>query len=132
LDAFKITIIAAVLASIAILGAIFIITQDAINQAKIPDVQKGVVISKTVIETGGSTEYSISLDGGQILYILNSTKTGAPAEYSLSLDDGKTYNTVNSLTLYENILVNKTYQFDCFLDFKNKITIIDTAMLSPD
>jgi hypothetical protein len=105
MDAFKITIAVAVLSSLAILGAIFFITQNAIDNSKIPEVQKGLVVSKDIITDGHITNYSVSLDGGKILYILNNPD------------------------LYDSILVNKTYQFDCWKDFKQKITIIETATL---
>ncbi len=105
MDAFKITIAVAVLASLAILGGIFFITQNAIDNSKIPEVQKGLVVSKDVVADGNPANYSVSLEGGKTLYILNNPD------------------------LYESILVNKTYQFDCWKDFKQKITIIETATL---
>lgn len=107
MDAFKTTIAVAVLSSLAILGAMFFITQNAIDTAKIPEVQKGLVVSKDVVADGHTANYSISLEGGKTLYILNN-----PA-------------------LYNSILVNETYQFDCWNDFKQKITIIETATIQP-
>jgi hypothetical protein len=105
MDAFKITIAVAILSSLAILGAIFLITQNAIDNSKIPEVQKGLVVSKDVVSDGHITNYLVSLEGGKTLYILNN-----PA-------------------LYESILVNQTYQFDCWKDFKQKISIIETATI---
>jgi hypothetical protein len=105
MDAFKITIIVAVLASLAVLGGIVVISQDAINNAKIPEVQKDKVVSKTVIENGYPANFSVTLASGQVLYIL---------------DDS---------ALYDSILINQTYQFDCRLDFKQKIIFIETATL---
>ncbi len=105
MDAFKITIAVAVLASLAILGGIFFITQNAIDNSKIPEVQKGLVVSKDVVADGNPANYSVSLEGGKTLYILNNSD------------------------LYQSISVNKTYQFDCWKDFNQKITIIETATL---
>ena len=56
MDAFKVTIIVAVLASLAVLGGIVVISQDAIDNAKIPEVQKDKVVSKTVIVGGLSSK----------------------------------------------------------------------------
>jgi hypothetical protein len=106
-DTFKITIAVAILSSLAILGAMFFITQNAIDNSKIPEVQKGLVVSKDAITDGHTANYSISLEGGKTLYILDN-----PA-------------------LYDSILVNQTYQFDCWKDFKQKITIIETAIIQP-
>lgn len=107
MDTFKITIAVAILSSLAILGAMFFITQNAIDNSKIPEVQKGLVVSKDAITDGHTANYSISLEGGKTLYILDN-----PA-------------------LYDSILVNQTYQFDCWKDFKQKITIIETAIIQP-
>lgn len=108
MDAFKITIAVAVLVSLAILAGIFFITQNAIDTSRIPEVQKGLVVSKALDKDGYPTGYSISLESGKTLYIQN------------------------NLVLYESILVNQTYQFDCWMDFKQRITIIETATIERD
>ena len=107
MDAFKVTIIVAVLASLAVLGGIVLISQDAVNNAKIPEVQKDKVVSKTVITDGNPANFSVTLESGQILYILKDSD------------------------LYDSILTNQTYQFDCLLDFKQKIIFIETATIQP-
>jgi hypothetical protein len=107
MDAFKLTIIVAVLASLVILGGIVFISQDAVNKAKIPEVQKDLVVTKTTIEDGYPADFSVTLEGGQTLYILKNS------------------------ALYDSILLNRTYQFDCWLDFKQKIIFIETATIQP-
>jgi Na+-translocating ferredoxin:NAD+ oxidoreductase RnfG subunit len=108
MDAFKITLAVAVLISLAILGGIFFITQNAIANSRIPEVQKGLVVIKTIVEDDYPANYSVTLESGKILYISS------------------------NLGLYESILVNKTYQFDCWMDFKQKITIIETATIQTE
>jgi hypothetical protein len=48
LDAFKLTIILAILATVGILGVIIFITKDTINNAKIPDIERSLVTSKAL------------------------------------------------------------------------------------
>lgn len=104
MDEFKIVIIVAILVSLATLGTIIYISEDAINNAKIPDVERGTVISKAP-SSDNPTNYIVSLSTGQKLYILNNA------------------------TFYQSIIVNQSYVFDCRLDFNNKMTIIDHATL---
>jgi hypothetical protein len=70
-----------------------------INQAKIPDVEQGTVLSKQVLSN--STNYSIALSDGKTLYVLNNP------------------------SLFESIKENQLYTFNCHIDFNNKMTIID-------
>lgn len=105
MDAFKITIMVAVMVSLAVLSGIVFISLDAVDNAKIPEVQNDKVVSKTVIIDGYPADFSVTLESGQILYILNDA------------------------ALYDNILINQTYQFDCRLDFKQKIIFMETAII---
>jgi hypothetical protein len=106
-DAFKLTIILAIVATVGVLAGIIFISQDAIENAKIPDIERGLVLSKSPI---------------------SDTR---PANYTINLSDGKTLYIQNNATLYQSILENQTYVFTCSLDFNNKMTLIDKADLVP-
>ena len=105
MDEFKIVIIVAILVSLATLGTIIYISEDSINNAKIPDVERGLVSSKTPVSDNLLANYSVNLSSGQKLYILNNA------------------------ILYDNLIVNQSYVFDCRVDFNNKMTIINHASL---
>ena len=107
MDAFKITVVTIIIVSLAALGTIFYIAQDAINNAKIPDVQTGLVISKAPISDKPPANYTVNLSDNRALYISN------------------------NMALYDSILENQTYVFNCLIDFNNKITIIQNATLVP-
>jgi hypothetical protein len=107
MDEFKIVIIVAILVSLATLGTIIYISEDAINNAKIPDVERGTVSSKALVSDNHPANYTIDLTSGQKLYILNNA------------------------TFYNSIIVNQSYVFDCRVDFNNKMTITDHASLIP-
>jgi hypothetical protein len=107
MDKFKLVIIIAMLVSLAMLGAIVFISQDAINNAKIPDVERGIVISKAPVLDSHPANYTVNLSENRALYILNN-----PA-------------------LYQSIQENQTYLFQCRIDFNNKMTIINNATLIP-
>jgi hypothetical protein len=105
MDEFKIVIIVAILVSLVTLGTIIYISEDAINNAKIPDVERGLVVSKALVSNNHLANYTVSLSSGQKLYI------------------------PNNVTFYDSIIVNQSYVFDCRLDFNNKMTIINHATL---
>jgi hypothetical protein len=107
MDEFKVVIIVAILVSLATLGTIIYISEDAINNAKIPNVERGIVSSKAPVSDNRPANYTVNLSSGQKLYILNNA------------------------TFYESIIVNQSYVFDCRLDFNNKMTIVDQASLIP-
>ena len=103
MDKFRLVIVIAMLVSLATLGAIVFIAQDAINNAKIPDVERGVVISKAPVLDNHQANYIVILSENRALYIINN-----PA-------------------LYQSLVENQTYLFECRIDLNNKITIIDSA-----
>ncbi len=105
MDAFKLTIILTIAATAGILGGIIFITQDSINNAKIPDVERGLVTSKAPLSETLQANYTVNLSDGKTLYILNNS------------------------TLYQSILENQTYVFTCYLDFNNKMILIENADL---
>ena len=103
MDAFKLTIIFTVVVSVGILTGIMLIAQDMINNARIPDVERGLVSLKAPVSDSH------------------------PANFTVNLSDGKTLYIQNNATLYQNILENQTYIFTCRIDFNNKMTLIDNA-----
>lgn len=100
MDGFVKVIIFALAISLVTLGIIALIAMDNINKANIPDAERGLVVSKQVISSGIPANYTVTLSGGQVLYILNNA------------------------TLYNSIPVNQTCTFACRLDFNNKMIII--------
>jgi hypothetical protein len=107
MDAFKVTVIMIIIVSLGALATVFYIAQDAVNNAKIPDVQTGLVISKAPVSDKSPANYTVKITDNRVLYI------------------------ANNVTLYDSILVNQTYVFICRIDFNNKITIIENATLVP-
>lgn len=104
MDEFKIVIIAAIL-TLATLVTIIYISEDAINNAKIPDITRGIVTSKNIVTDKPLANYSITLSDGRILYIQNKS------------------------ALYDSIIINEnqTYIFDCRIDYNNNMVLIDSV-----
>ena len=107
MDAFKLTMVFTIVVLVGILAGIMFIAQDMINNAKIPDVERGVVASKAAISDSRLANFTVNLSDGKTLYIQNNA------------------------TLYQSILENQTYVFTCHIDFNNKMTLIDNADLVP-
>jgi hypothetical protein len=107
MDEFKIVVIVTILISVAVFGGTMYVLQDAINNAKIPEVTRGLVVSKAPVSDSHPANYTVNLSDNQVLYILNNP------------------------SLYERILENQSYVFDCRIDFNNKMTIVDNATLIP-
>jgi hypothetical protein len=105
MDKLKAVVIVAILVLLATSGAIFFIGQDAINNAKIPDVERGTVLSKAPLSDSNPTNYTVTLSENRVLYI------------------------VNNPSLYQSIQVNQTYTFECRIDFNHKMTVVDVATL---
>jgi hypothetical protein len=174
MDEFKIVIIVAVLVSLATLGTIIYISEDAINNAKIPDITRGIVASKTVVTDKPSANYSITLSDSRTLYIQNKSAlydsiivseeqtytfdcridythntvlidsvnpqgglviskasvTDKPAVgYAVNLANGRTIYIANNATLYDSLIINQTYLFDCRIDYNNNMFVINSAQL---
>jgi hypothetical protein len=107
MDAFKIVVVVAIIVSVATLGTIIFISENAIDNSKIPDVTRGLVVSKGVVLDSHPANYTVNLQDNQALYILNNP------------------------SLYELIQENQSYIFDCRIDFNNKMTLIENATLIP-
>ncbi len=104
MDAFKVGVIVAILVSWAALGFISYVTTDAIQGAKIPDQEYGMVVSKGMAVDGELARYTVSLANSKTLYIINNS------------------------TLYDSIQTDLSYLFNCHIDYTNKMTIIDNAL----
>jgi hypothetical protein len=103
LDAFKVTILGAVVVSLIALGVIVYVAQDAITNSTAPDEETGYVTAKTPVTDIPAVTYSVSLSDGKTLYIQNDN------------------------VLYDSILVNQTFTFDCRIDFTNHRFLIQSV-----
>ena len=103
MDAFTKTVLLSAIVALGVFGLMVTLTINAIDQANIPDVQRGTVLSKQPTSDNPLSSFAINLSDGKTLYIKNNS------------------------TLYDNILTNKTYIFNCLLDFNHKIDIIETV-----
>ena len=172
MDEFKIVVVVAILVSLATLGTIIYISEDAINNSKAPDIERGRVVSKSVISNKPSANYSVTLSDDKTLYIQNNSvlydsilenqtyvfdcrinyndkmlliesvnpQSGLviskapvtdkpPANYAINLANGRTLYIVNNATLYDSIVINQTYLFDCHIDYNNNMLLINGAQL---
>jgi hypothetical protein len=174
MDEFKIVIIVAIIVSLATLGTIIYISEDAINNAKIPDITRGIVTSKTVVTDKQLANYSITLSDGRTLYIQNKSAlynsiivnenqtytfdcridytnnivlidnvnpqagliisktpvTNKPiVDYAINLASSQTLYIANNATLYDSLIINQPYLFDCRIDYNNNIFVINSAQL---
>ena len=107
MDEFKIVVAIAILVSLATLVTIVFIAEDAINNAKIPDIERGTVTSKALATDNRPANYKINLAENQAYFILDNT------------------------ALYERIQQNQTYLFDCRIDFNHRMILIENATLIP-
>jgi hypothetical protein len=103
LDSFKAVIVVAVILSLVSLVFISVVTDDAIRNAKTPDEEYGVVTAKAP-----QTDTQL-------------------ANYSVTLANGKTLHIQSNTTLYDSIEIDKSYLFECRLDFTNQMTLVDSA-----
>jgi len=104
MDEFKISVAVAILLSLIALGFISYVASDAIQGAKIPDAEYGIVVSKGLVENGDISYYAVTLENNKILYILNNS------------------------TLYDSIKENSNYLFTCHIDYLKHMTIIDSTL----
>jgi len=102
-DGFKTAVIATLLVSIAAIGFMAYTIGDVLENAKIPDQQYGTVNTKSPVTDNHPANYTITLQDGKQLYITSNTTT------------------------YDNIEIGKSYLFNCRIDVKNHMVIIDSA-----
>ena len=172
MDEFKIIVVVAVLVSLATLGTVIYIAEDAINNVKAPDIERGLVVSKSVITDKPTANYTVTLSDNKTLYIQNdkvlydsilenqtfvfdcridynnkiiliesvNPQSGlvisknlvtdkSPANYAVNLANGRTLYIASNATLYDSIMINQTYLFDCRMDYNNNILLINGAQL---
>lgn len=103
MDRFKGIIAVAVVLSLVFLGIIFAISVNAIDNAAIPDIEYGLVTSKTPAPADSGFDYVINLEEGKTLYV------------------------AGNQTLYDTVQVNLTYVFTCRIDYNNQLLIAESA-----
>jgi hypothetical protein len=103
MDEFKMVIVVAILVSLATLGTIIYVSQVTVGNSSIPDVERGMVVSKKVITDNPFANFSVTLLDNKVLYIQNNG------------------------VLYDSILENQTIVFDCRIDFKNRMLLIESV-----
>jgi len=172
MDEFKLIVVVAVLVSLTILGTVIYIAEDAINNVKAPDIERGLVVSKSVGTDRPTANYSVTLSGNKTLYIQsdkvlydsilenqtfvfgcridynnkiiliesvnpqgglvtskNPIADKSPANFAVNLASGRTLYIANNATLYDSIMINQTYLFDCHMDYNKNIYLINGAQL---
>jgi hypothetical protein len=97
-DAFTLTVLIAIVISVATSGVVILITQN--NSTSIPTVERGTVVLKNTITASDSV---VELSNGVTLHVLNN----APLYLSLNL--------------------NQSYVFNCLYNHVTKITVIQNA-----
>jgi hypothetical protein len=102
-DAFKVTILLAIILSLSALGVIVSVAEYSISNATIPDFERGLVTSKAPVTDKPSVSYAVALSDGRTLYIRNDT------------------------VLYDSIMENHTYLFDCRIDHNNNMLLIKSV-----
>jgi hypothetical protein len=174
-DAFKLTILATVMISLIMLGFIVFVAHDAISNSTIPDVERGVVVSKAVVTDKPIAKYAVFLSDGIELYIRNDEELfnsiienytyvfdckidfnnhmlmmesvnpqsgtvtskaqitdNSQAKYAVYLASGKILYIANNATLYNEILVNQRYLFDCRIIYANNLVMINKVQFVTD
>jgi hypothetical protein len=105
MDAFKIVVAVCMVLAVVAVGFIVVVTNDAIEGAKIPDQEYGTIQSKAAVTDGQPADYMITLAEGKVLYI----------------------QTKDNATLYGTLKENVSYVFNCRIDYKNQMTLIFSA-----
>jgi hypothetical protein len=103
LDAFKRIILLSMLASLIALGFVVYVATDAIQGAKIPDQEYGIVISKAPVTNGHAADYVVTISTGKTLYI------------------------PTNQTIYDYLQENVSYLFDCRIDLIGDMVIVDSV-----
>ena len=99
-DAFISTIVLALIISVLTGAFVYLIVQNNLNA--IPSVERGVVASKSTVNANDDT---------------------------IKLSNGKTLHILNNATLYNSLVENQKYIFDCLYNYHTKITTVQSATL---
>jgi hypothetical protein len=171
-DAFKLTVVLAIVVSMGTLAGIVVVAQESIRTATIPDAESGFVDSKIPLTDRTLAIYAVNLNDGRVLYIQNNSAlydsilvdvnqkytfncridftnkmviieevnpqgavvvskskvTDIPnVDYSINLADGRTFYITNNATLFNQIMINQTYLFDCRINYSNNMHLINDA-----
>ncbi|HSV50432.1 MAG TPA: hypothetical protein VLH35_08945 [Candidatus Acidoferrales bacterium] len=108
MDAFKKIIVISLALTLISLGFVAWVASDAIANGTIPDSESGVVTSKGPVTDGHPADFTVSLEGGKVLYI------------------------VNNGTLYNELAIGAKYVFACRIDILDDMIVIDSASLVVD
>ncbi len=100
-------VIATMILTTAVWCAVAAVAVDSINKG-IPTAHTGIVVSKGLVPSSSSTVYSIEI-------------------YSNSTSTNMTLYIFNDKTLYDSIIINKTYSFSCLQSFRIKMELIQYA-----
>ncbi len=174
MDAFKLTVLGAIMVSLIALAVIFLVTQDSIANSTAPDEERGLVTSKSSITDNPTVNYKVSLSDGRTLYIQNDTilfnsiienqtylfdcrinfndhmllvqsvnpqgglvisklavNDKPSVHFAVNLANGRTLYIASNATLYNGIMVNQTYLFDCQVDYAHNMLLINNVRLVP-
>ncbi|MCL5949981.1 MAG: hypothetical protein M1490_05835 [Candidatus Bathyarchaeota archaeon] len=105
MDAFKKIIVVSLALTLIALGFVAWVASDAIANGTIPDSESGIVTSKGPVTDSHPADYTVSLEGGKILYIINNG------------------------TLYDELVLGAKYVFTCRIDILDDMIVIDSASL---
>jgi len=108
MDAMTKLVIATLALATIVICATAVVAVDSINKG-IPTAYTGIVVSKNLVVGSSSTVYSINI-------YCNSTATNM------------TLYVYNDHTLYDSIMVSRTYSFGCVQSFKAKMELIQNAI----
>jgi len=97
-DIFTLTFVLAIAVSVIAVGIIFLVAQN--NLTDIPSTERGLIVSKTVVNANDSI---------------------------IELSDGKTLHILNNTPLYLSLQENQSYIFGCIFNYNTKTTIVKTA-----
>jgi hypothetical protein len=173
-DAFKLTVVLALVISLGVSAVIVGIAEESIRTSTIPDAESGFVASKVPLIDRTLATHAINLNDGRVLYIQNnsalydsilldmnqkytfncridynnkiviiedvnpqgalvaskSTVANIPnVDYSINLANGRTFYIANNATLFNEIMINQTYLFDCHVNYSNNMLLINGAKL---
>jgi hypothetical protein len=97
-DVFTLAFVFAIVIGVIVVGVVIQIAQN--NLTGIPSTERGLIVSKTVINANDSV---------------------------IGLSDGKTLHILNNTPLYLSLQENQSYIFNCLFNYNTKTTAIENA-----